>query len=97
MPGSVFASVEEASRFFRCAPMGYAATPTDGVFDGVELAADGWAIQPLHLEKVRSSFFEDANRFPLGTAVPDSAFLMANLDTTWRAQPKLRAPTAVPV
>ena len=46
MPGSVFGSVEEASAFFRCAPLGYAATPRDGVFDGVALAADEWAIAP---------------------------------------------------
>jgi hypothetical protein len=91
MTGSVFGSVEEASAFFRCAPLAYAATPTEGVFDGVELTAAAWAITPLQLDEVRSSFFEDPRRFPSGTAVPDSAFLMANLDTTWRARPILFA------
>ncbi len=91
MPGSVFATVDEASGFFRCAPVGYAATPDAGVFDGVALTAEDWAIQPLHLDDVRSSFFEDRARFPAGTATPDSAFLMAGLDTCWRAQPALVA------
>ncbi len=91
LTGSVFGSVEEASAFFRCAPLGYAATPRDGVFDGVALAADEWAIAPLHLDEVRSSFFDDPARFPSGSAIPDSAFLMANLETTWRPQPELLA------
>lgn len=95
MPGSVFATVEDASRFFRCAPVGYAATPLEDVFDGVALTAEEWAIAPLHLDEVRSTFFDDPRRFPPGAAVPDSAFLMANLDTTWRAQPKLRVPAAI--
>lgn len=91
MAGSVFESVEQASGFFRCAPVGYAATPDAGVFDGVALTAEGWAIQPLHLNEVQSSFFEDPARFPSRTATPDSAFLMAGLDTCWRAQPPLVA------
>ena len=91
MPGSVFGSVAEASAFFRCAPCGYAATPTDGVFDGVVLSTEEWAIAPLHLDHVHSSFFDDPARFPPGTATADSAFLMAGLATTWRPQPALRA------
>ena len=91
MPGSVFGSLEQASGFFQCAPVGYAATPDADVFDGVALTAEGWAIQPLHLDDVRSSFFEDPARFGSGTATPDSAFLMAGLDTSWRAQPALVA------
>ena len=86
MPGSVFATVEEASAFFREAPVGYSATPEAGVYDGVALTADRWAIAPLQLDEVRSSFFD---RLP--TAEPDSAFLMADLRTTWSPQPVLRA------
>lgn len=96
MAGSVFTTVDDASAFFRCAPVGYAATPQVGVFDGVALAAEDWRIAPLHLDEVRSSFFDDLARFPQGTAVPDSAFLMTDLSTTWRPQPRLvvRAPAA---
>jgi hypothetical protein len=91
MSGSVFASVDQASGFFRCARLGYAATPKDGVFDGVALTAEAWAIEPLHLDEVRSSFFDDQTRFASGAAVADSAFLMAGLETCWRAQPALVA------
>jgi hypothetical protein len=95
MPDSVLGSLDLASKFFRCAPVGYAATPKAGVFDGVALATEGWAIEPLHLDEVRSSFFDDPHRFAAGTATPDSAFLMAGLDTSWRPQPGLVASGAV--
>lgn len=88
--GSIFTSIEAVSGFFRCAPAGYAATPTEGVFDGVELETNGWTLRPLHLDKVASSFFDDRRRFPAGTAEPDSAFLMSGLSTIWRPQPRLR-------
>lgn len=91
MPGSLFGNLDEASRFFRDAPVGYAATPTAGTFDGVELGTDAWAMTPLHIAEVNSSFFDDPRRFPPGTAAPDSAFLMAGLCTTWTAQPRMLA------
>ncbi len=91
MPDLVFGSLTLASGFFRCAPVGYAATPEAGVFDGVALATEGWAIEPLHLDEVRSSFFDHPHRFAAGTAMPDNAFLMAGLDTSWRALPGLVA------
>jgi hypothetical protein len=93
-PGSIFTSLQDASGFFRCAPAGYAATPAQGVFDGVELETAGWTLQPLRLERVASSFFDDRRRFPPGTAVPDSAFLMNGLSTIWHPQPQLRVITA---
>lgn len=89
--GSVFTSPEAASGFFRCAPAGYAATPAAGVLDGVELETAGWSLRPLHLDNIASSFFDDRSRFPAGTAVPDSAFLMTGLTTVWHPQPALRA------
>jgi hypothetical protein len=88
--GSIFTSLDAASGFFRCAPAGYAATPAPGVFDGVELETDGWTLEPLRLDKVASSFFDDRRRFPAGTAEPDSAFLMSGLSTIWHPQAQLR-------
>jgi len=93
-PGSIFTDLGAASRFFRCAPVGYAATPADGVYDGVKLETAGWTLRPLHLDEASSSFFDDPARFPPGTAAADSAFLMGGLQTTWRPQPGPRATTA---
>ena len=92
-PESVFADIDSASRFFRCAPVGYAATPTPGVFDGIKLETAGWQLWPMRLDEAYSSFFDDPCRFPAGAAVPDSAFLMGGLATTWHPQPRLRATT----
>jgi hypothetical protein len=90
-PESVFGDLAAASRFFRCAPVGYSATPGHGVFDGVELRTAGWGLQPLHVDELSSSYFDDPDRFPAGSAVLDSAFLMAGLTTTWHPRPALRA------
>jgi len=94
MAGSVLASVEAASQFVRGSPLGYAATPAEGVFDGVELGTDGWDLRPLQVDHASSTFFDDPRRFPSGSVVLDSGFLMAGLDTTWRPQPRLVAATS---
>ena len=88
-PGSVFADVAAASRFFRRAPVGYAATPAAGVFDGVELVTEGWDLTPAHVDELSCSFFDDPVRFPPGTAALDSAFIMGGLATRWRPQRRL--------
>jgi hypothetical protein len=94
VPGSVLATPDQASRFFRCAPVGCAATPAEGVFDGVELGTDDWGLEPLDVDEARSSCFDDPVRFPTGTVTLDSAFLTAQLTTTWRPQPQLLASEA---
>ncbi|HEU5001635.1 MAG TPA: DUF2071 domain-containing protein [Actinomycetota bacterium] len=91
MAGSVFADLDAASRFFQEAPVGYAATPTEGVFDGVGLATDTWQFGPLALDELRSSLFDDPRTFPPGSAHPDSAFWMGGMATTWQPRPKLVA------
>ena len=91
MAGSLFQSIEDASRFFRLAPVGYTPTHRDGIFDAVELRTDGWGIQPLRVDVARSSWFGDTARFPHGSVVLDSGFLMGNLATTWQPRLKLSA------
>jgi hypothetical protein len=56
----------------------------------VELETAGWTLEPLRLDRVASSFFDDLRRFPAGTAEPDSAFLMSGLSTVWHPQPRLQ-------
>jgi uncharacterized protein DUF2071 len=92
MPGSVFGTVDEASRFFRYAPVGYSATADDTRLDGVELETDDWNIEPLQVDDASSTFFDDVDRFPPGTAILDSAFLMRGLAATWHPKPTLRVP-----
>ncbi len=83
--GSVFASVEEASEFFRRGAIGYSVTGTPGVYDGLELESLSWAVEPLAIEWVRSSFFDDPLRFPRGSVEFDSALLMRGIEHRWHA------------
>ncbi len=89
--GSVFGDISSASAFFGCAPYGYSERPDGRSLDAVRLDCDGWNLQPLTVDDLWSSYFEDADRVPRGSAVFDSAFLMQDLDTTWSPLPRLPA------
>jgi hypothetical protein len=52
--------------------------------DGVELHAGSWRVEPLEIRRVTSSFFDDPERFPRGSATLDCALLMRELPVTWR-------------
>jgi hypothetical protein len=81
---SVFGSVERASAFFEAGTAGYSPTRREGRFDGLELKCEGWKVEPLAIEEVRSSFFEDEERFPAGSAEFDCALLMRGIEHEWR-------------
>ena len=87
--GSVFESVDEASRFFEGGALGYSATADPGRYDGLELRCKTWSVRPLAVEAVRSSFFDDASRFPEGSATFDCALLMRGVDHEWHAREDL--------
>ncbi len=70
---SVFGSVAEVSEFFERGSLGYSATRRAGEFDGLELHTFNWQVQPLAVDKVESSFFDDPQRFPPGSATFDCA------------------------
>jgi hypothetical protein len=84
---SLFADLEEASAFFRDAPDGYAARSDGDRLDGVRLQTREWSVTPAALVRVSSSYFEDPERFPAGTAEPDSALLMRDLEALWHPRP----------
>jgi hypothetical protein len=82
LTGSVlFDDLGTASDFFRRGSMGY--SPGRGHLDGVELRADSWAVEPLEIQETTSSFFDDRERFPRGSATVDCALLMRDLPVTW--------------
>lgn len=88
-PGSVFRDLEEVSQFFQTGGVGWSARPAVGEFDGVELCCNRWQMEPLTVERVETSFFDDRERFPAGTAIFDSAFLMRNVSHEWRARGRM--------
>ena len=90
-PNSVFKSLKEASDFFERGSLGYSVTAKPGQFDGLELHSFNWRVQPLALDKVESSFFEDHELFPPGSVEFDCALLMQGIEHEWHGKGQLCA------
>lgn len=86
---SIFQNLNDASAFFERGSLGYSATREPNRFDGLELRTHNWSVQPLHVENVRSSFFDDAAIFPAGSSQFDCALLMRNIDHEWHGREDL--------
>lgn len=84
--GSVFKDLAEASAFFERGSFGYSATKKPGTYDGLELRCRRWAVEPVDMESVRSSFFEDAEVLPRGSVEFDCALLMRNIAHEWHGR-----------
>jgi hypothetical protein len=86
---SVFGSLEEASAFFQAGSLGYSATAESSRFQGLELRCFNWKVEPLEVEEVRSSFFEDVALFPPGSIQFDCALLMRGIEHEWHGRSDL--------
>jgi hypothetical protein len=86
---SVFRSLEEASAFFQGGSLGYSATPDPSRFQGLELSCLNWRVDPLEVEDVRSSFFDDGSHFPKGSIHFDCALLMRGIAHEWHGKSDL--------
>jgi hypothetical protein len=87
--GSVFASLDEASRFFEGGALGYSLTRDPARYDGIELQCKAWTVQPLAVETLQSSYFDDLSNFPPGSATFDCALLMRGIEHQWRSRETL--------
>ena len=83
---STFSSVEEASEFFERGSIGYSVTSRPGAFDGLELRSLTWRVEPLAVERIETSFFEDSKLFPEGSVEFDCALLMRGIDHEWHGR-----------
>lgn len=88
-PESVFKSLDEASEFFEAGSIGYSPGRNEGTLEGLELNCRTWDVVPLSIDEVTSSYFEDATRFPPGSAHFDCALLMQNIEHSWKSKPAL--------
>jgi hypothetical protein len=86
---SVFRSLNEASGFFQRGSLGYSVMAKPGQFDGLELHSFNWQVQPLAVDKVESSFFEDRAFFPPGSVEFDCALLMRGIEHEWNGRGRL--------
>ena len=58
-------------------------------FQGMRLRCHTWQVEPLQVEEVRSSFFEDEALFPKGSIQFDCALLMRGIEHEWHGQADL--------
>mgnify|MGYP001380933610 CR=1 FL=1 len=80
---SVFASLDEASQFFKQGSLGYSATRRPNEFDGLTLECENWSCRALAVEKSWSTFFEQNGILGSDEAVLDCALLMTNISHSW--------------
>jgi hypothetical protein len=81
---SIFSSLADASDFFAQGSIGYSATQRAGVYDGLQMCASRWQVEPLAVRRVVSSFFFNESVFPAGSVEFDCALLMRNIPLEWR-------------
>lgn len=82
---SVFSSLTEASNFFEKGSLGYSATKNEKSLDGIILDIKNWQVEPLDLDFVESSFYDDETIFPNGKIEFDHALLMQNIAHEWHS------------
>lgn len=87
----LFADLSEASRFFRDGAKGYSATRSGRHLDGMELRTDAWHVEAARVRSAASSFFDDPDRFPPGSATLDCALIMRDVPADWRPLPTMAA------
>jgi hypothetical protein len=90
---SIFDDKDCASDFFKNGSVGYSPDKVGETFDGLELKTKNWAVSPLTVSKVASSFFEDKRVFPDGAVIFDNALLMKNIDHEWNSKKSLEKNT----
>jgi putative hemolysin len=89
--GSVFPDVAAASAYHECGAVGYCPTPDGDRLAGVELATGEWRVEPLSVDSVRASFFE---QFPDDAVSFDNALLMRDIGHEWRPRRALATDAA---
>jgi hypothetical protein len=91
----LFKDTREASDFFRHGSAGFSPARDSRKLDGMKLRADRWAIEPVEVRAVRSSFFEDTRLFPSGSATLDCALVMRDIPVIWTALRPMLAPAVL--
>jgi hypothetical protein len=95
--GSIFSSIRDASAFFERGSLGYAPGRGGRGYEGVMSETRDWAVHPLAVHRLSSSFFEDESLFPEDSVEFDHALVMRDVEHVWREAPELsrQGPRAV--
>lgn len=87
--GSVFSSLEEASKFFESGCIGYSSRPDGCTLDGLLLEVPDWEVSALAVDSVRSIYFDDQDIFPSESIEFDHALLMRDIAHEWHSEPSM--------
>ncbi len=93
--GSIFESLEEASRFFEVGSLGFSPSSDRNHLDGLELVSKWWKAQSLQVETLESAFFGNAEVFPAGSIAFDCALIMRGIPCRWESHGRIRQPVAI--
>jgi Uncharacterized conserved protein (COG2071) len=88
--GSVFSSLDEASKFFQAGSVGYSRARTAGQYEGLELKCRSWRATPAEILLASSSVFDNERYFPRGSAMLDCGLLMRRVVHEWHCRGTLR-------
>lgn len=83
---SAFSTLAQASEFFEHGSLGYSETRQVGRYDGLELRCRSWSMQPLEIDRIESSYFDDVSLFPQGSVTFDHAVLMRGIEHEWHSR-----------
>lgn len=90
--GSIFESLDEASRFFEVGSFGFSPSADHNQLDGLELVSKLWKVQSLQVETVESAFFANTELFPAGSIEFDSALIMRGIPCRWESHGRMQRP-----
>jgi hypothetical protein len=82
-PSSIFETLENVSDFFEKGAVGY--SPNGDKYEGLKLQVYTWQVQPLEVQGVHSSFYENDAVFPIGSVQFDNALLMTRVEHEWKS------------
>ena len=85
----LFSDLAHASRFFQAGAKGFSATRSGRHLDGMQLDTDAWHLEACRVRSAASSYFDDPDRFPRGSATLDCALVMRNLSARWSPLPAM--------
>ena len=78
---SIFETLANVSDFMKNGALGY--SPDGNKYEGLLLKTYNWKVEPLKVNSVSSSFFENINNFPKGSVQFDNALLMTSIEHEW--------------
>ena len=89
---SVFATLANASDFFKRGSLGYSVSHRNEIYDGLELRCREWKAESFQVENIESSYFDDRSRFPTDSIHFDCALIMRGIEHEWLGHEELCCP-----